>query len=826
MLTINNSKKDIAFPSCANLEAFIKAQEKLGNEVKIEDYNDSIAVVSATNAKGNTKYYSFNYQKNVIDSTSNKNPFLSFSDYRVKKAYLTSDESKFEYDENNRLIKLDNDTGTYSINYDRNGNLISEVVNDKELFVNTFDENNHLIHSQFANNSYADYQYGNNGKVSKLFKNGELFSSYEYDSKGSPISYCEVKSGNTINFIYDINQRLVAKEDNLGYSVINHYGDKENIIGKEYSFDELSYRFELNNQTFTSNYFGSIIKRDISDRIKVHEMNLNSGFTNVRKYNYVVDEPYYEDLTEENHDSIIENKTTDNKLDSFENVLDFEKYSYDSTGNITTIHGNHRDEEFIYDSYDMLVDWKDSSNNRIIYKYDKHGNIIEKNGRKLVYDNKSGLDLCIIDNGFTNKYDENGNPLIYRGNTLKWENQHLIAFNNNEYRYNGSGIRTEKVVDGIKTHYFLDGSKVIFEKKDNEMPIGYFYENNEILGLTYKGFPYYYVKNSRSDVTAIIDERGNPVVQYEYDPWGKIIKLYGPLASTLGKDNPYRFRSYRYDEENGFYYLTSRYYDPENGRFISPDRLENLNYTIMSATESQNLYSYSKNNPVMSVDPSGNMSTLFLNGLKLMYSDVRILSDKYVGSACLTLNGGGIFTAFHETAQLVAAKQLSKKGYLTMLEYPIKNKSADIYACNGNNYLYEVKPITTLFSTAKNQLNGYLSSTGFSAGPSFPDYEIDFLPKIKMRTYYEAQGIVRYAFTKDKKKWFNRDVKEYISENDLQKGILFAYWIGVACAGAIIIATLAEDVLTGGAGVADDAASISVAGNVFRGCLQFAMLTV
>ena len=47
-----------------------------------------------------------------------------------------------------------------------------------------------------------------------------------------------------------------------------------------------------------------------------------------------------------------------------------------------------------------------------------------------------------------------------------------------------------------------------------------------------------------------------------------------------------------------------------------------------------------------------------------------------------------------------------------------------------------------------------------------------------------------------------------------------------ACAGAIIIATLAEDVLTGGVGVADDAASISVAGIVFRGCLQFAMLTV
>ena len=35
--------------------------------------------------------------------------------------------------------------------------------------------------------------------------------------------------------------------------------------------------------------------------------------------------------------------------------------------------------------------------------------------------------------------------------------------------------------------------------------------------------------------------------------------------------NPFRYRGYYYDNETGFYYLQSRYYDPSTGRFINAD---------------------------------------------------------------------------------------------------------------------------------------------------------------------------------------------------------------------------------------------------------------
>jgi RHS repeat-associated protein len=45
------------------------------------------------------------------------------------------------------------------------------------------------------------------------------------------------------------------------------------------------------------------------------------------------------------------------------------------------------------------------------------------------------------------------------------------------------------------------------------------------------------------------------------------------MASTLGVQNPLHYRGYVYDQETGLYYLQSRYYDPEIGRFLNADAL-------------------------------------------------------------------------------------------------------------------------------------------------------------------------------------------------------------------------------------------------------------
>lgn len=96
---------------------------------------------------------------------------------------------------------------------------------------------------------------------------------------------------------------------------------------------------------------------------------------------------------------------------------------------------------------------------------------------------------------------------------------------------------------------------------------------------------------------------GNVVVEYTYDAWGNhIIDTLDSAYDELSQLNPFRYRGYYYDTETGLYFLKTRYYDPEVGRFIT---IDDLSYLDPDTINGLNLYAYCGNNPVMNVDPSG-----------------------------------------------------------------------------------------------------------------------------------------------------------------------------------------------------------------------------
>ncbi|WP_243425595.1 RHS repeat-associated core domain-containing protein [Clostridium paridis] len=112
---------------------------------------------------------------------------------------------------------------------------------------------------------------------------------------------------------------------------------------------------------------------------------------------------------------------------------------------------------------------------------------------------------------------------------------------------------------------------------------------------------YFYVKILQGDIIGLVDTNGTQVVSYSYDSWGKLVSIDGTLKDTLGVKNPYRFRVYRYDTETGMYYLNSRYYNPDWGRFINADGLIGAPGELLSC----NMFAYCKNNPVNAYDPDG-----------------------------------------------------------------------------------------------------------------------------------------------------------------------------------------------------------------------------
>jgi len=162
-------------------------------------------------------------------------------------------------------------------------------------------------------------------------------------------------------------------------------------------------------------------------------------------------------------------------------------------------------------------------------------------------------------------------------------------------------------VDGITHTYLLDGTKILREEwcGNTLIPI---YDNEEsVCGIIYNGVPYYFQKNLQGDVIAITNEHGTVVGAYRYDAWGANVGIITCTELTDGVDianiNPFRYRSYYFDQEIEMYYLQSRYYDPQIARFVNADDVENFEY--LNGPLDLNLFAYTVNCPIFLTDGCG-----------------------------------------------------------------------------------------------------------------------------------------------------------------------------------------------------------------------------
>ena len=275
-----------------------------------------------------------------------------------------------------------------------------------------------------------------------------------------------------------------------------------------------------------------------------------------------------------------------------------------------------------------------SNNATITYQYDSWGNLLNKKiyayttgtlgtvqeTVTYTYGNSSWKDQLTSYNGQSITYDASGNPTSYLGAALAWEGQRLKSYtpastgsgrvNAYTYNYDENGIRTRKTVGNTVTDYYYNGSLLIGivqtttnsdGSTETSMQRFSYDADGKVVGVNYNGTYYYYLRNAQGDIVKLIDKTGSTVVEYTYDTWGKLLSTTGSLAATFGADQPFRYRGYVYDEETGFYYLQSRYYNPEVGRFISADVYLSTGQGVLG----HNSYAYCLNNPVNLTDEFG-----------------------------------------------------------------------------------------------------------------------------------------------------------------------------------------------------------------------------
>jgi len=438
----------------------------------------------------------------------------------------------------------------------------------------------------------------------------KLLHSFTYDNLDRLSQVVDKKTDTVTDFAYDRCGNVIKSKNNQ-LSITQDINARRNVVFSEYLV-------ETPVETVSKKYGFSYDEQD-----RLVEINLPNGAKQGIGYDSLgrvekVSSPF--ELKRLNFYQKSDKATTlvSSVFDGNEKTV----YRYDSRGNIIEILRNNKSvAKYKYDALNRLA--KDGETE---IEYDTNGNILFKGDIKYTYEG----DRLVSFGEEKFAYDSQGNPTLYRDVKLGWGNvRNLERYGKYEFEYDASGQRTAKIQGTKRTEFFYNGMRLLAESRravyvdlhlhadeDAFITVGdpsytavtqrvveYLYGVNGVQGMIANGKSYWYRKNVQGDVTHIFDEGGELVARYEYDAWGKH-RVENYTCEEIGEMNPFRYRGYYYDVETGLYYLNTRYYDPEVGRFINMDRIDILDIT-RNMINGLNLYAYCGNNPVMFSDPTG-----------------------------------------------------------------------------------------------------------------------------------------------------------------------------------------------------------------------------
>ena len=508
-----------------------------------------------------------------------------------------NDKISFGYDDRRRLKKITVAGNTGSKTFDYSEDTTKETVT-------ATNENGGVVKCESAKDgSYEKVYYNGTLQLASNYNyKGELESvedklsdevtAYGYNSLGQMISYTEKQNNATKvkqNFVYDEYGNI--SQDKITGQVSHTYN---------YSYDDLFDR------RFNGMSFGGITEEvtyDDLDRIKTKKVTYNGAEVYTKSYAYRDVQHGSKIYATNQPKSIVYKKGTATK----QNI----QYAYnDMTGKLSGITVNGKTITYYYE-YDKLRREDSQLLNASFAKYyHDNGNIatdikgnyqpgtstVSGTSTFYTYDGdrltKFGNEVC--------EYDNMGNPTTYRGKSATWNGRQLTKLGTTEFTYDGQGRRVSK--NSLTFLYDSNGNII---KQSNGLE--FFYDFEGIAALKHNNTMYFCLRDSQGNIIALIDNNGNTVVQYYYDAWGnhKVVDENGDeiTSSThIGNVNPFRYRGYYYDTETGLYFLQTRYYDPEVGRFLNRDSVQ---YADPETINGLNLYAYCLNNPIEYTDPYG-----------------------------------------------------------------------------------------------------------------------------------------------------------------------------------------------------------------------------
>ena len=557
-----------------------------------DDMNNMTKSVSKKNEQGEEVNYSTYTYDNFGEMTSRK-------DYQGGKLYRIA---LYKYDALKRLTHYYEGEEPAK---DSEGNYI-----DVNYVVYSYDIEENLTGITYPsdiNIKKITYEYGKYDRLESVY------SSEDISSKGSLVRKYHYAGDNRVNRIEDYHNENDYVEKTYTYDKFGRYTSiniKDTLNSNspdlkeyyKYSYDKNSNIVSeemFNNNTVSGN--GEEENSGEDDEGISHKVGLDGVYHIRRDYTYdeldrIKDSKEYTITSETDPETSEETKT--------DSLYMTTSYTYDTMGNRKSETKNGKTKLYVYDEDGLnflnAVKDKDNGETLVSYKYDKDGNMIHEED----FEHNSVT---------SHTYDELGQVIK---SVVTKTKEGISETKTTTNTYNGAGERIAKDVDGDKTYYHVVNDAILYTYKITSDESGndtrkitsqnVIAPDGSVISTKRDSGYYIYNLDLKGSTVSVISPNGSYELIYAYD-------IYGEPIRRGDKDfyNEITFTGAVYDESTGLFHLSSRYYDPTTGRFISMDSYRGELDDPMSL----NLYAYCQGNPISYTDTDGDMPHILVGAL-------------------------------------------------------------------------------------------------------------------------------------------------------------------------------------------------------------------
>ena len=611
----------------------VRITDERGQNIYYTVNDETSRVTAITDRRGNKMEYEYDMAGNVSKITARSSTGTEFGNL------------SYTYDKMGGLTQITRgDSLSYSINYNNHHKLSSvQMTGIGELVSYTYGAGGSRLKTVSMKDGTVTYVYNRFGQiVGETWMKDNVTThryKYVYNGDGQIVRCIDFLNLKEYTYLYE-NRKIFRLTENditldsydniasrtLSNTVLYKYNAKGQVNRRRVQYangehKEYVYSYADNTQMAATLPTGAVSKSgtDHLGRKTFDMIELGSGYLS-RQFTYHSGQITPEHTQYGKVKSAPTTRLVDTITYSDGRTI---SYQYDAEQRITKVE----------DSVDGVTEYRYNVIGQLVFEikngvetqfhYDSYGNLSYKDGKPFAYISK---DLLASYDGESIQYgpaeDRSPNPTLYRGLNLTWSKGRQLAAASGRgktmaFTYNHMGLRTGKTVNGMEHKYVLEGTKIL---QDTYTGVDYLYDNEDkVCGMICGGVAYYFMKNLQDDIIAITNAAGNVIARYTYDAWGAhtvqgVAVMSGAYCTTaafgeeIAQKNLFRYRSYVWDDDLRMYYLQSRYYDPQTGRFINADEV--LSEGILGA----NLFAYCLNNPVCCYDSDGRSISAVIGG--------------------------------------------------------------------------------------------------------------------------------------------------------------------------------------------------------------------